>query len=358
MSSFNHAPILSIFHPGALGDGLLALDSLRELRTQFPEHSIFWFGHKGLGDVLVAAQEVHQSYSFDNLNFLGNAGGHSPHLKLFSSLFNRCDRAVGWMNDPEGIWQRFFTTVGIKSFILRSPHDPGLRQYHMADRYVETLLPWLPTQQIDNQLPLKFKGKSFPLFAPSEVVEEGNSCKKPLIILHPGSGSTYKCAPAILWANMVNALMSRPHREIVMVGGPADTDILQQVQNLLTDVPPTFLTGLDLLSIGRYLQYARLFVGLDSGLSHLATRLGIPSVLLFGPTDPAKWAPRGEHIVVVRNSCHCVGKEAIEQCKKCFSIPMSEAVTKSEELLCRMRTFIARAPLEFLDDSAQIPCLD
>jgi heptosyltransferase III len=45
---------------------------------------------------------------------------------------------------------------------------------------------------------------------------------------------------------------------------------------------------------------ASLFIGHDSGVSHLAAAVGTPSVLLFGPTDPAMWAPPGEHVHVVR----------------------------------------------------------
>jgi ADP-heptose:LPS heptosyltransferase len=42
-----------------------------------------------------------------------------------------------------------------------------------------------------------------------------------------------------------------------------------------------------------------LFLGHDSGVSHLAAAVGTPCVLLFGPTDPAMWAPPGEYVRVI-----------------------------------------------------------
>ena len=143
------------------------------------------------------------------------------------------------------------------------------------------------------------------------------------------------------------------------MGGPADTDSLRKVQDLAIHHEPTILAGLDLLSVGRYLQHAQLFIGHDSGLSHLATRLGVPSVLLFGPTDPAKWAPRGKHVVVMRNACHCMGKASIDQCldKRCFSISTTEVIAKAEEVLCRMNISASRKPLVGVDESPHVPCL-
>lgn len=345
---FRSAPILLIFHPGALGDGLLALAALRKLQTQFPKHRMIWIGHKELGDVFVDAHEVHQSYSFDSFNFLAYGGPKGIQQGRFPLLFDHCERAVGWMDDPDGIWRSWFKAIGIKNFILRSPHDRSLLHDHMADRYIETLQPWFNTQQGFNQLEKNLYDECLLAFRQSKMKGHSSSRER-LIILHPGSGSIHKCAPPDLWTNVVNGLMTRPHRSVCLVGGPADTDSLRKVQGLLTHLNPTILTGLDLLSVGQYLQKAQLFLGNDSGLSHLATCLGVPSVLLFGPTDPAMWAPRGKHVAVIRNACQCVGKESIAQCmgKRCFFIPRSEVMAKAEELLLfGMNASVSGAPLD------------
>jgi ADP-heptose:LPS heptosyltransferase len=47
------------------------------------------------------------------------------------------------------------------------------------------------------------------------------------------------------------------------------------------------------------------YVGGDSGVTHLAAAVGTPVVAVFGPTDPAVWAPRGPHVAIVRHRVPC-----------------------------------------------------
>jgi heptosyltransferase III len=56
----------------------------------------------------------------------------------------------------------------------------------------------------------------------------------------------------------------------------------------------------DLFELGCWLVQARLYVGNDSGITHLAAAVGTPVLALFGPTDPRVWAPRGPHVRVAR----------------------------------------------------------
>jgi hypothetical protein len=50
---------------------------------------------------------------------------------------------------------------------------------------------------------------------------------------------------------------------------------------------------------------ARAFVGADSGPAHLAAQLGVPTLALFGPTDPAIWAPIGPRVRVLSPATPC-----------------------------------------------------
>ncbi len=56
----------------------------------------------------------------------------------------------------------------------------------------------------------------------------------------------------------------------------------------------------DLFELACWLASARLFIGNDSGIAHLAAAVGTPVLALFGPTDPVVWAPRGIHVRVVQ----------------------------------------------------------
>ena len=78
---------------------------------------------------------------------------------------------------------------------------------------------------------------------------------------------------------------------ILLVGGEADYGQLQFLENAWRGEPILIIRDLPLPEVAAIFRQCRLFLGHDSGISHLAAGVGTPSVLLFGPTDPAVWAP-------------------------------------------------------------------
>jgi len=116
------------------------------------------------------------------------------------------------------------------------------------------------------------------------------------LAIHPGSGSPRKTWPAERFAALLDVVAgSRP---LLLVEGPADTDAVSR----LARRPGTVVArGLSARTLGAVLAQARLFVGHDSGVSHLAAAWGAPTLALFGPTDPSVWAPVGPRVHVVRS---------------------------------------------------------
>ena len=62
----------------------------------------------------------------------------------------------------------------------------------------------------------------------------------------------------------------------------------------------------DLYDLACWLATARLYIGNDSGITHLAAAVGVPVIAIFGPTDPAVWAPRGKSIRVVSGNLEAI----------------------------------------------------
>jgi ADP-heptose:LPS heptosyltransferase len=112
----------------------------------------------------------------------------------------------------------------------------------------------------------------------------------------------------------------------LVLEGPADHE---SVTSLLAhcSVRPIVLRGLELCALAGSLAHMRLFIGLDSGMTHLSALLGLQTVGLFGPTDPGRWAPRGPHVTVVRGApCTCRSWNAVTQCieKPCLQLSAKE----------------------------------
>lgn len=118
--------------------------------------------------------------------------------------------------------------------------------------------------------------------------------------------------------------------------GPDDEDIVSALKPLLGKVGFRLITHVDLLGMAQELQQATVFVGHDSGITHLAAALGVPTVALFGPTDLNRWAPRGQHVNVLKGpECQCHDWDSVRSCleKRCLNHSVDEVVENVERLL-------------------------
>lgn len=117
--------------------------------------------------------------------------------------------------------------------------------------------------------------------------------------LHPGAGKLPNRWPAPRFGELARRLLERPGTRILLFAGPGEEPLLDAM-----NVPPgprvLRMTRLTLRSLASFLRCLTLYVGNDTGTLHLAAALGVPTVGLFGPTDPAIWAPRSPRGVVLR----------------------------------------------------------
>jgi Glycosyltransferase family 9 (heptosyltransferase) len=111
------------------------------------------------------------------------------------------------------------------------------------------------------------------------------------VVVHPGAASGSRRWPVRRYAAVAAALAADGHR-VVVTGGPSEQDLMAAV-----GAEPV---RTDLLQLAALVADAGLVVCGDTGVAHLATAYGTPSVLLFGPTPPAEWGPRtdGAHTVL------------------------------------------------------------
>ncbi len=122
------------------------------------------------------------------------------------------------------------------------------------------------------------------------------------VVLHPGAAAAGRRWPAERFAAVATALSRGGHR-IVITGSAAESALAQQVASLAADaagiaaVPGiTVAAGHStVLQLARLVAAARLVIAGDTGVSHLATAFGRPSVTLFGPVPPAEWGPPPAH---------------------------------------------------------------
>jgi heptosyltransferase-2 len=113
------------------------------------------------------------------------------------------------------------------------------------------------------------------------------------LAVHPGSGSPAKSWPADRFARVLDALGPEA---FLLVEGPADAEPAARLRARGGAVT----ARLSARVLGAVLARSAVYVGNDSGVTHLAAAWGAPTVALFGPTDPRVWAPLGPRVTVVR----------------------------------------------------------
>jgi heptosyltransferase-3 len=111
------------------------------------------------------------------------------------------------------------------------------------------------------------------------------------LAVHPGSGSRAKNWPFDRFVETARRLS--PGRTWLLILGPAEEDVSPPPRARLA-------RSLPLRTLGAVLARAGLFLGNDSGVSHLAGACGTRTLALFGPTDPAQWAPVGRAVLTLR----------------------------------------------------------
>ncbi|MCS7202899.1 MAG: glycosyltransferase family 9 protein [Thermodesulfovibrio sp.] len=120
-----------------------------------------------------------------------------------------------------------------------------------------------------------------------------------LCIIHPGSGSKKK-NPEITFFCEVEKILNNYEMKTLYLLGPAQRELIGFFKNSLYTE--------NIFETTKILLKASLYIGTDSGLTHLSAYLGVPSLVIFGPTDPLVWHPIGEKIFTIRT----------DECDPCY----------------------------------------
>ena len=270
-----------VIRGGALGDFLLTLPVLAALRSAEPGARIEVLAYPHIAKLAEAAGMIDAARSIEYgplAGFFTKGGILDPDLREYFASF---DLVISYLFDPDEIFARHLQNCGVRR-LLRGPH-----------------LPQGPAHAIEElAAPLAELGiAEFPrdIIFPSEPA----SGRADLIAVHPGSGSPVKNWPAARWLELCTGLLAEhPGLRLAVIGGEADQAAVATLRPLSSE-RTEFWENLPLPDLSRRLQQAMLYLGHDSGVSHLAAVTGTPSLLLFGPTNPSVWAPPHAHSRVI-----------------------------------------------------------
>jgi heptosyltransferase III len=272
-----------ILRGGALGDFLVTLPALGLLRSKWPDARIELVGHasaSGLGVADGCLDVVHSQHEARWGALFSASAELPPALHAWLAEF---DLIINYWPDPDGTLARHFPLRTGQQFLSAS----AMPLLAPAARHFCEPLKALGLSTTDFRSRLRFPG--------AKDHKTTASIPRRPVAIHPGSGSPRKNWPRERWTE----LMARLEEPVFLVLGEAEIEGWSG-SSVADDKRIKVAINLPLLELATALARCRLFLGHDSGVSHLAAAVGTPCVLLFGPTDPAMWAPPGDQVRVLR----------------------------------------------------------
>ena len=291
-----------IIRPGALGDTLMLLPALTDLSDR---ETITFVGREpGLDFIrpwVHCAMDMERS-GWHRLFTNGQNGESLP--------VSKAEIVAAFFSDQDGLIRRnlrFFLPDAIVHLFRSLP--PEGENVHVAKYLAQCLrsagIPVDPVRSI-GAIQSGILRKKYCL-----------SRRPNKIVLHPGSGSLEKNHPPEFWSNLFKRLCSEIDLgsfQPVFLLGPAEESLHPYFKDRLqpNDIQIIFCPGKERLI--KTLNEANIFLGHDSGITHLSAMLGTPTVALFKKSNTVQWGPLGPNVTVIQNKEP--GRELIESILK------------------------------------------
>jgi heptosyltransferase-3 len=274
-----------VIRGGAIGDFVLTLPAIKLLRDRFPTAHLEILGYKhiaALAEKRFYADAVRSIESASLARFFEKNSDLPAELLDYFAGF---DLILSYLHDPDRIFETNAKKLGRATFIAGpSKLDDS---EHAAFQLARLLA----------ALGLFLTDPSAHLF-PTDADRDAIKNLQGKMAFHPGSGSETKNWPIENWIELGNALLARDYT-LIIIAGEADTVRTHQLKAEWKDKPVRFAENLPLPHLAALLEGSD-FIGHDSGISHIAAAVGARCLLLFGPTDPAIWAPANASVAVLR----------------------------------------------------------
>ena len=299
-----------IFRPGALGDTLLAFPALGALRRAWPDAQVTLVARADVLALGRAAGLADATYPYDLPAWSGLWGEAPDADPLLRAVVGGAEVVVAWLPDPDGSVARALSALSAARCVIApgrppegGPHPQAFAGARAAGeaRQPEHVACYL----LRTLAPLGIEG---PILPASFLTGGGKTCAGPearelagerVVALHPGSGGAAKCWPPGRFAELARRLRAAGYAPL-LVEGPADAERVAAVRAALGGAPVPVARGLAVEALAALLARCAAYVGNDSGVSHLAGLVGCPTLALFGPSDPALWAPVGPRVRALR----------------------------------------------------------
>jgi len=298
-----------ILQPGAIGDCILTLSLAEVMKEALELGGIDFLGHTEYIGFLPGRTCIDSVRSMDTMDL--------HRLFAETSAFDLADGdplinafadyawIVTFLGEPNSHFEKnlIFTancshSVEVITVSMKPPEDYS---NHLSDYYRQQFVDGSGLLSESGQ----FQRNSRLINATETDVSKGRDLLKEiqldnfekLVVMQPGSGGLHKCWHLDNFLAIARELSSQGI-EVVFLLGPAEQDRFSNATIKAINSVARCLTDLSLIQVVWLLSCSDAFIGNDSGITHLAAGMGVRTVVVFGPTNPAVYKPIGPAVTV------------------------------------------------------------
>jgi heptosyltransferase-3 len=282
-----------VFRGGALGDILLTLPVLRTLRDK--DTSAFVELVAPFPGALLA--QYGGAHSLCDLSSAAFVSLFADDVSLDGALRERLrevDCVISYLSDPKRTLRTKIENCG--SRFISGPFRLNEQRLPASVQLAEPL----------GELGLVVVDPAPRLFLKRQFLSGTRA------FFHVGSGSSAKNWSASSWSALA-AKLEEQFDELLLVSGEADEVSTAEFLRTYRGSKLKVRSNLPILDLAHELAAADLFIGHDTGVTHLAAALAVPTIALFGPTDPVIWCPLGENVTMVASKDGLMASIPVEQ---------------------------------------------
>lgn len=288
----------------------MALPFVRSLRLNAPDAEITLLTRPGLVELYAQAQDADRVLALDET--AGRRGLRSVWRNARRLRPQHFD--IGFCLPPSFGSALMFRMAGIKRRVGHAadrrgwlltdslPYLPNGKRPHRADGYLELLSCVWGHAQTDRRLRYD-PGESARADADRLL---GNFPGRSVLAVAPGAAQPNKLWPASRFAEVCRRWLETAEASVILTGGSSDRSVADVVMRGIDSSRVLNLCGAGSLALtGAIIERTHLFLGNDSGLSHLAAAVGVPVVVISGPGDPGEVSPLTENAITVKKPLFC-----------------------------------------------------
>jgi ADP-heptose:LPS heptosyltransferase len=302
--------------PCCIGDVVMATATLKALRRAYPHAYLTW----AVGSWSKPTIEGHP-----DINTLLDTGADALPTKTVGGFIRfvrqiragHYDLAVSLVRSPLMSLALAITGIPFRAgldsagrgfgYNIRAPIDPDVPR-NEAEIYLETAhVLGIQTHGCRTHIPVRKQALELVrALIHSHKINEGE-----YIVLNPTGGRNpgmvmdSKRYPPENFAELGARLAKHTGAQIILIGGPGDEQLCMHVWKLISDKIELeqrvhrFVDKLSFAEIAVLASMSRLYIGNDTGMTHLSAATGAKTVMILGPTDPRRYAPYADNAIAL-----------------------------------------------------------